>query len=1275
MRVAPPIVLSEQERTELESLATAAEETSRLAQRARIVLLAACGEQNKSIAPQLGIGRAQVARWRERYALSGLPGIVQDLPRGAPPVKVDVARLVALASEHQDGTSRPWSTRRLAGELGVSPASISRHWRAAGLAATGMPRTAGTPDADACASEIVGLYMASSVHALALCSDEQGAIAPLPGHGSTRQAGRALPAHQRSLATSLLTALQMLEAALPTAAAVCANERHADWLAFLRKLDFAIPASKAVCVITDNPAGHHHAGVQQWLQQHPRIRLQLAPTWPGWLRAIQRLLREAQAGRPSLSFPSGIPELLAAIEAAAQAGPGTSYRWLRGAPQPLPAVGPDSSQDMRDAEASGIGVAPVPGAGPLPAASARMPRPIADAKIQPPRGARQLMPREALLSRLVDARQQRCVVIQGQAGSGKTSTLMAWRKAIISLGYDVCWLTLSVEDNEPARFFDCLLASIAEADPAAAREAEQLAGSEIDEAAIELWVITLVQALARRQRELVLMIDDLHEIADARILQALQWLLDYLPPQVHLVFSSRSALVLSLEHQRMQGTLSEFDMRDLRFTPSESERFLREQLGGVDSGVAGALHALTDGWVAGLQLFAIDLRARPGGDCAPVQVRDAGAFASYFEREVLARLAPADLELLTRVAVCQRICAPLCAAILGEPGAVVQIKGRLCQLVADNLFISAIGGHDCETWYRLHPLLRETLLTRLAAQGEAAQGALHGTAWRWFEARGEIDDAVFHAVRAGDAEAAAGMVQACARQLLERGELVQLAGLLRQLPAEEVRRRFGLHVVLAYVQLYSRDFDALRRSLDEMAARQPGLQPCERYTLLLLRAGLAHQLDDNDEAAVMLPQLWEPPPDADDFAWHARANVVSWLLTRRGQYDLARQVLDEADQRTEAPRSGQLGRCIHAISLARQGRIRQACKIVREVMEEAERFGAAYAGLAGMAAGLLADALYELNETEAACELLEPRIGVLERVSLPEVVLRASTVLASAHWVNGRSAQALASLDRLDAYAERYGLDRLQAESQVLRLRWHLQLGETERANVALERVQAIAARAAGGGPQKAAVTAAAAARARIEMALHTKDYAGALACARRLASCGQAEELLGAAGLRLQLAIARQGLGEVQSAHQDFVEAMRQGHRLGLTRTLLDAAAGMPESLANLADQEVGDPVLRFYIRRLLTAASRAAPAPRPARPMAAAGAIAALSEREREILHLLAQAMSNKKIAKVLNVSAETVKWHLKNIYAKLGVCGRGGAAARLRDLEAPVAGDGPA
>ncbi len=170
MRVAPEIVLTSEEHAELTKLVRSKLSSVRLAQRARIVLLAAEGMQNKEIAQQLGVGRVQVSRWRERYAQSRLAGIERDLPRGAPPAKVDVARLVELTTQTKPEAATHWSTRKMAAELGVSAASISRHWRANGLkphVVRGF-KVSRDPQFVEKLEDIVGLYMSPPEHALVL---------------------------------------------------------------------------------------------------------------------------------------------------------------------------------------------------------------------------------------------------------------------------------------------------------------------------------------------------------------------------------------------------------------------------------------------------------------------------------------------------------------------------------------------------------------------------------------------------------------------------------------------------------------------------------------------------------------------------------------------------------------------------------------------------------------------------------------------------------------------------------------------------------------------------------------------------------------------------------------------------------------------------------------------------------------------------------------------------------------------------------------------------
>ncbi len=875
------------------------------------------------------------------------------------------------------------------------------------------------------------------------------------------------------------------------------------------------------------------------------------------------------------------------------------------------------------------------------------------------------MPREALLARLIEARRRRCVVVQGPAGSGKTSVLVAWRQALLSLDFDVAWLSLSPEDDHAARFFDYLVAGLGAVDPGMVREAALLMGRGADESAREHWVISLVQGLERHPRELVLMLDDVHLLGDPGIFQALQWLLEYAPPQFHLVLCSRSPLPLSLSRLRSQGQLAEFDLRDLRFSAEESERFLREQLGSIEKRDAQVLHELTDGWAAGLQLFALDLRRKHGtAGFVRMEVRDAHAFASYFEREVLVRLAPDDLELLTRMAACNRFSAPLCAALVGQAHALARMTTRLARLDAENLFISQVSSLDGEPWYRLHPLLREVLLTRAGGLDDAAMRELHRRAWHWFDAHGQIDDAVRHALAAGDPQAAAGMIEARAADLMAQGALVRLAGLMHGLPEEQLRSSFTLRHAHAHVRMMARDLDTVDRSLAEFDAQADALDPRQRYAVTLLRGGVAMQRDDTEAVRAMLPELLAIPADAGPLSFTGRSFVIAWLYMYDGDYAKARGILDDLAAHGASPGRRMIGRCLEGMSHSIEGRIIEAERIFREVLVEAEGHGAAGIGLACMAAGLLGDVLYELGDLDEAWRLLDPRIEVLERVSLPDTVLRALLVLSSSSWLLGRRLEARAHLERLEDYAMRNALPRLLVPALGLRLRWHLKLREIDQAEAVLARIVA-AAPAADAGRGPAVDIGRCIGRARADMCLHWNDFDAAVAGLEPLVAQMEASGRWRAvAGLHLQLALAERGRGNEAAVRGHLLDALRLGHRLGLVRTLLDVDRSVPAMLDELLRGDTLDPVLAFYAQRLVNAAAQAR-GQRAARSPAGAAPAPVLSERELQVLSLVAQAMPNKKIARVLAVTPHTVKWHLAKIYAKLGVAERDQAVARLRDL----------
>ena len=319
MRVAPEIVLTSEEHTELTKLARSKLSSVRLAQRARIVLLAAEGMQNKTIAQQLGVGRVQVARWRERYAESRLAGIERDLPRGAPPAKVDVARLVELTTQTKPKAATHWSTRTMAAELGVSAASVSRHWRANGLKphiVRGF-KVSRDPQFVEKLEDIVGLYMSPPEHALVLCCDEKSQVQALDRTqpGLPLKKGRAETMthdYKRNGTTTLFAALNVLDGQV---IGQCQQRHtHAEWLKFLKKIDRETPKDKTLHLIADNYATHKHPVVQEWLAKHPRFHMHFTPTSASWLNMVERFFRDITTERIRRGVFTSVPELIAAID-------------------------------------------------------------------------------------------------------------------------------------------------------------------------------------------------------------------------------------------------------------------------------------------------------------------------------------------------------------------------------------------------------------------------------------------------------------------------------------------------------------------------------------------------------------------------------------------------------------------------------------------------------------------------------------------------------------------------------------------------------------------------------------------------------------------------------------------------------------------------------------------------------------------------------------------------------------------------------------------------
>lgn len=321
MRVAPKITLGDQEKAILERWARGRSTPARLVLRARIVLAAAQGKQNKQIAAELNTNRPLVGKWRARFAGSGLAGIRKDAPRGGRPSaarKAMAARIVEWTTQRKPKNATHWSCRTLAAELGTSPAMINRVWRANGLKPH-LARTFKLSNDKRFVQklvDVVGLYLNPPEHALVLSCDEKSQIQALdrtqPGLPLKKgRCGTMTHDYVRNGTTTLFAALNVTEGKL--IGTCMRRHRHQEWIKFLELIEARTPAGLDLHLIVDNYSTHKHPRVQRWLKRHKRFHMHFIPTSSSWLNLVERWFREITDKRIRRGAFKSVEQLTAAI--------------------------------------------------------------------------------------------------------------------------------------------------------------------------------------------------------------------------------------------------------------------------------------------------------------------------------------------------------------------------------------------------------------------------------------------------------------------------------------------------------------------------------------------------------------------------------------------------------------------------------------------------------------------------------------------------------------------------------------------------------------------------------------------------------------------------------------------------------------------------------------------------------------------------------------------------------------------------------------------------
>ena len=895
--------------------------------------------------------------------------------------------------------------------------------------------------------------------------------------------------------------------------------------------------------------------------------------------------------------------------------------------------------------------------------------PLLTTKLYVPPQRATLVPRPRLLARLGEALPARhfLTLVSAKAGSGKTTMVSEW---LHQQERPVAWLSLDTNDNDPRRFFAYILAALHKLDIQIGQAV--LDRFETPQApSAEGIVAELVNEVTASSTSFILVLDDYHLIENEWLHQAVGFLVEHQPPEMHLILISRVDPPLPISRLRGRGQVTEIRDSDLRFTTEESTQFLTKSMGlDLPADLVSTLERRTEGWIAGLQMAAISMKGRGRDEDVAAFVEAFGGtnryILDYLMDEVLNQQPPASQDFLIETSILTRMCAQLCDAVR-SPGEASDSQAILAQLERSNLFLTPLD--DERRWYRYHHLFADLVSSTLRQRRSEEQvRELHRRASRWHQANGLLDEAMIHAMAAHDFERAASMIEENIASMLSRSEAPALLGWIEKLPEAIVRGRPWIDVYRANTLALSGEADQTDALLDEVEKRiEPATPQSSELTghIAAIRAYTANLRGDAQRAIEM--------------AGLAEEQLPKEHLVARGMANYALAVSywanDDMDNAIEASLEmfeigKKLDRLLIAVTalcdVGSAKKVQGQLRLSQEYYDRAHRWLLERNGLDSRLRCVYevgwADSLLQWNLLDAAYEHALTGIEYCRRFGAPSEMIWGYITLMRVLQAWGDSEGALDALYDAEQVMQTHRIRQaLRVELETKGVALWLALGDIDTARKW--------ATCCNGGSEREQI-----ALARLRLAEGRASEASHLMAQQRAPAeaggrHGRLIEILGLLALALD---AQNRPGEASEA---LSQALSLGRPEGYVRVFLDLGWPMYELLAHMAAGPSGAsmvPVVRDYVRTILDAFRQERKAQEesgtdvvPAASPLAEAPVDALTEREMEVLQLLAEGLSNKEIAARLIVAPSTVKQHLKNIYGKLDVHSRTQAVARGREL----------
>lgn len=844
------------------------------------------------------------------------------------------------------------------------------------------------------------------------------------------------------------------------------------------------------------------------------------------------------------------------------------------------------------------------------------------------------------------------VHIAAPAGYGKTTLLSQWAN---SSQFSVGWLSISEDDIDPERFLRYLFRAWETVQPGIMEsKLGLLMGSMTPDR--EAVLSTFINVADELSDHIVFVLDDYHLIEDPAVHETLTFLLDNLPPVLHFVLAGRGEPPLPLARYRARHELMELRAEDLHFSSEETNAFLTETMAlDVAPDEVAALQAQLEGWIAGLQLMALTLQRRPGGDRLVISGRHR-FITDYLSEDVLAHLPQSVQQFLLQTSILESLCGPLCNAVTGRDDA----QQILESLERDGLFLVSLD--EQREWFRYHRLFGDFLRAELQRRFPDDVSGLQRRAAHWYLAHNLPEQAFQHAVNGDDVECVIQIFDRYVNAKLNSGEIHLVGRWVSSLPSEW----FGAYPVLGVARVgylaYTGNFAASIQLLNEVEQQiRPPENDFRRWQLtrvIAVRCLMACMQNDLIWAEKFAQEALQALP-VEDLGWRPGIlNALGDAYRQNGYWEQAKacylEALSAVSPQIEFMSALVLG-ALADLAL-RQGKLRDANNYWRKalsIIQEPENWGRLELPVIGWVYIRIGELLYERNQQAEAEEYVSQGLERAELGGDVRSLIAGYLILGRLKLTEGEIETAVNYLEEARPLVENaqfshwisrferlqleiwLALDRLRAAADwsdtMLRDASIEDRPENEIAQLAMARVLIVK----GDAP----------------------SVGRAVSLLERLLQNAEAEGRTGIEieSLALQ-ALAHWKQGERPGALTVIERALRLAEPEGYVRLFADL--GLP--MARLLQEARSRDVMADYVDRLLGAfgaesgGSAEATLPEP------------LTEREQEILELIAAGLTNQEVADKLVISPETVKKHAGNIYGKLGVSNRTEATARARELD---------